>query len=63
MQYSYLILSLLPALVVSQTAPQFVVQVQNNLPVTYEASNTEVTPPGVLLPRNGSLYTPCEDHV
>jgi hypothetical protein len=48
------LLPLLIAAVTAQSAPQFEVVVEQNLPVVYQASNTEVMPPGVLLPRNGT---------
>ena len=48
--------SLLAATVQAQSAPQFEVVVQENLPVAYQASDTKVTP-GLLVPRNGS-YIP-----
>jgi hypothetical protein len=49
------LLPLLITAVASQSAPQFEVSVEQNLPVVYQASNTEVSPPGVLLPRNCKL--------
>jgi hypothetical protein len=49
---------LLAATARAQSAPQFEVVVAENLPVTYEASNTEVAPPGVLIPRNGASQQP-----
>lgn len=54
--------SLLAVTVRAQTAPQFEVVAGDNLPVTYEASDTEVSPPGVLLPRNGKLI-PSSYHI
>lgn len=60
MKLHYYTLPLLPALIAGQSAPQFEVVVQNNLPVTYTNSSTQVTPPGVLIPRNG-WYSPLTD--
>lgn len=54
MKYSALYLApILAATVSAQSAPEFAVVIAENLPVTYEASNTTVSPPGVLLPRDG----------
>ena len=46
--------ALLAVTVASQSAPQFEIVVEENLPVLYQASNTEITP-GLLIPRNGKL--------
>ncbi|KAK5047417.1 hypothetical protein LTR84_006513 [Exophiala bonariae] len=59
MKNSYTILApLVLALATAQSAPDFYIEVENNLRVLYEASNTEVTPPGVLLARDLVLEPP-----
>jgi hypothetical protein len=43
----------LAALVGAQSAPGFPITVEENLVVTYSDASTDVSPPGVLLPRAG----------
>ena len=62
MKSHILSLALVAATARAQSAPQFEVVVAENLPVTYEASDTEVTPPGVLLPRNGASLPLLHPH-
>ena len=63
MQFSLVCLvPFLATAVQAQSAPQFEVVVGENLPVTYEASGVEVTPPGVLIPRNGAAPQPKSEN-
>lgn len=45
--------SLLAATAQAQSAPEYDIVVSQNLPLTYEGTDTEVDPPGVLLDAEG----------
>lgn len=51
--------SLLAATAKAQSAPEFDIVVSQNLPVTYEGTNTEVAP-GVLLDGEGTILYPVQ---
>ncbi|KIW26473.1 uncharacterized protein PV07_09566 [Cladophialophora immunda] len=56
--FSVLAVPTLAALVSAQSAPNFPVQVDNNLRVDFLNSSTSVSPAGILLPRDDVLYGP-----